>query len=221
MLLKGADLGALAADGGEVIPIIRHAISLGANITRLDFAIDYFRPAAPEELHQAWRDGDLKAPVRKVRLYQTDHRTKGRVSSGFTTYIGSPNSVRCLRVYDKAAKCGLPGPWTRLELRCAPPYGRRLAVAMLQYGIPDAGKQAIRDFVNCTVPWFVDATQGPSVDLPPTVEKKRDPKRWLLEDVLPVFVSTLDLEESIGSVELRNAYLAPLLAQSPRLRKAA
>src|SRR5690606_24422821 len=104
-----------------------------------------------------------------------------------SSYFGSNQSKRMLRCYDKAYQARVPGPWTRTELVMRHGYGNRVADAMVKDDIEAAGKQAIREFIQCDIDWFNRALTGPSVYIQTPPPLKHDSAAWLLVHVLPTF----------------------------------
>ena len=205
----GTDLYWLGKGGVNPLALLHYVPAVGGHMTRLDFAVDYFGPSFPLELREAWEAGSLKTPAHACETRSKAKRNK-RQEPANSTYIGSHTSERMLRCYDKAAQMNAQGPWTRIELVSKKGYSNRLGEAMIAQGIGAAGKQAIRNFIHCEVEWFNRAVTGPSVYIAAEPAQQHDTKRWLLEDVLPIFVKEVQKEAEEGDSELRDTYLRAL-----------
>lgn len=216
---SGAALSRLVARNVPLIDLLGYALELGGKITRLDFALDYFGPSSPKDLYDAWKQRALRTLAREVTRVQNDKHTKAGDTEAHTTYIGSRSSERFLCCYDKAAQTRSTDLWTRLELHSNRSWGQRLGNAMLEHGVANAGKQAVRDFVRCDIPWFVEATSGPSVYIPPIEEPESHRKDWLLETILPLLCQEVEAGASLGDYEVRDAYLAALTPSWQMLRR--
>lgn len=218
---KGSELGRLVEENVPLEDLLKYALSLNGKITRLDFALDYFGPSSADDLHVAWRAKELRAPTRKFGKFLDEERTKAGDTIAYTTYIGSRNSARYVCCYDKGIKEGESSPRTRIELRTFKEWGQRLGKSMVASGIAEAGKQFIRDYIHCAIPWFVEATTGPSVQVQPLDDgDKSKPREWLMDMVLPILCRELEAEAYEGDHKLRDAYRAAVWPEIIPLRKA-
>lgn len=203
----GRDLWCLRDQGVDLQALLAYACGLEAKITRLDYAVDWYGDSSPEDVFFAFREGRLRSRARHSDLRWGCDKTKRETIDAFTAYLGSEESERQLRCYDKAAQVGCNGPWTRIELVMRDGFGNRVADAMIREGIGLAGNQAIRDFVKkCDIDWFNQAVSGPSVYIKTPPPKERDPKQWLLSQVLPTFERTLESDAAVGDFEVFDAY---------------
>jgi|GEM_PF-2081433 hypothetical protein len=202
----GSELAHLVDKNVPLYELLSYALRIGGKFTRLDFALDYFGPSSAYELQEASDQMRLRTAARNVTSMKTTTRTRAGDIVGYTTYIGSRRSERYVCCYDKGVKEGKTEPWTRIELRTSKSWGQRLGKSMVASGIGEAGKQFIRDYIQCDIPWFVEATTGPSVQVQPFDDDEANPKGWLLNNVLPVLRRELEAEALEGSHELRDAY---------------
>lgn len=203
---KGSELGYLVAESVLLDDLLRYALDIGGKFTRLDFALDYFGSSSAYELQTAWDQRLLRTAAREVTSTKNTRRTSAGDIVGYTTYIGSQRSERYVCCYDKGVKEGKAEPWTRIELRTSKSWGQRLGKAMVASGIAEAGKQLIRDYIQCDIPWFVEATTGASVPVQPLDDDESNPRGWLMDMVLPILRRELEEEALEGGRELREAY---------------
>ena len=163
--------------------LLAHALECDGNITRLDFAVDYFGPSSPQELYDEAEAGRVKTRAHTYSSWKTTKLKKRGAGDDLSFYLGSNKSARTLRCYDKAKKLRVSGPRTRLELTMREGLGNRVAAAMLQAGMGPAGKSAIRDFFQCDVDWFKEAVEGESVNIPDAPYKEPKTREWLMDSV--------------------------------------
>jgi hypothetical protein len=207
----GRDLRLLVEAGVDPQSLLAYALEYEAKVTRLDFALDVFGPSSPKELYEAWEEKTLKTPARSCKFLLTAERAKGETIKSYSTYIGKTDSNRWLRCYDKAAQLKAEGPWTRLEMVARDEVGTRLATAMLTNDLGSAGKQAIRDFVQCDIDWFNQAVTGPSVYIAASSRKDRNTREWLKNTILPTLQRVIAEDAAVGDVTIREAFLSELL----------
>jgi len=105
--------------------LLRAAIDAGCSISRLDLAKDITEtPIDLPTIYQSLERGEARGTTRKF----------GRVTSndnGYTIYIGSRQSERFIRLYDKAAEQGLANrDWKRLEVETKGMVARSVALAL-------------------------------------------------------------------------------------------
>lgn len=204
--LKGQDLYHLCHAGVPAIDLLQHAIQQDANITKLDFAVDYFGPSSPQDLIDAEERGLLKSLAKRTDTHGSRKRHKPANDSR-TFYLGHPKSDRYFKCYDKATQMKRQGPWTRMELTLKQDPANRAARAMLARGIGPAGKQAIRDYVWCDVDWFNQALSGPSVEMPQLDRRPPDTRGWLLNDVTRSLLKQIHADAEDGNFEIYERYI--------------
>lgn len=129
----------------ERVPsLIAWAISQRATFTRVDFAIDILDAGAKVET--------IAALVKRGRAH-TNAKTHSIITGqtegkrGATLYVGSRQSDKFLRVYNKAAEQGIAGDWIRVELECKGDYARAIAPHLLSDGV-EFGIGQIRQFCD-------------------------------------------------------------------------
>ena len=163
------------------------AILTGANWqpTRIDFAIDVRVDGAhPLQLREALNAGEAKTSARTVDYYERD-----RGGEGATLYCGTRNSDRMLRVYDKAGREGVPGPWVRIEVQMMKKFARPMLAQACTWGLRQAGAAQIRSLLNCeAVEWYRDAIGDLVIGAAEPDRSKPDEDkylRWVRDTVLP------------------------------------
>jgi len=210
----GKDLAGLRQKGIEPLELVKYAISQGAHFSRLDIALDVFgQEANPLEIHKAWEAGEVETKAKTCGVVNTSKRDEqGLTSKGITVYVGSRNSTRFLRVYNKALELKLDGvKWTRIELELGGKRAHSMASVLTVLDLADYGRAAIRDF--CQVPgvnWYQNALDGPLMDLPVVPREENQTLTWLLKIVVPCIRRVLAECELVGDFELYNALKAAL-----------
>lgn len=140
--------------------LIEHALNRRAKFSRIDIAIDCLNMGA--------KVGDIKREFEAgeaITRAQRGHDTRGirhdkPDHAGQTLYVGSTQSERWLRVYDKAAEQEVDHDWIRIELVSKKALAHLLAEAIGREGVPNAGRQAVRQFFRCPPSGLVAACFG-------------------------------------------------------------
>jgi hypothetical protein len=179
--------------------ILRNALAMGANVTRIDLAID-----SPRWLDLAFMKQllDQNEAVTKARDWNL---ITGR--SGQTLYVGSRTSEKFLRIYDKAAEQRVDGHWYRIELECKGDYARGVALH-----VDGAGYEYFGDIIKGFCDWPTEE-QWASITASPTLlegiprpEKRRDTFAWLMKTVAPSVAKLLVDDHEKFVTFLRSVY---------------
>jgi len=151
------------------------------SVTRLDFCTN-IEDGHPRQALKHWRKGKKVSRARTCERH--DEFSKRR---GYTVYIGSDQSDKMLRVYDKIAELKLDGGvWTRIEMQLRNEPALRLADVMRRNDVKASGKTAIRNFVDFPeLEWYQLATQSDNVEMTLTPSRETSFMRWLNEQVAP------------------------------------
>ena len=123
---------------------LRRNPALAHKVVRADIAQDYDDSTAWSKLVAICLD---IADRRGLRIYQAGDWHRGE--AGRTLYVGSPQSVVQLRLYEKGKKEGFRPDWVRLEL-CVRPK-KREARELLSTALPS-------DFFGCSS-WSVELAE--------------------------------------------------------------
>jgi len=184
--MTGADLAGYISTGEDARTLLSAALAArGSKITRLDFAADYMdAPGTPESIKAAHDAGELQTSARHVTVV-TSHIDGEQ--SGITVYIGSRQSGRMLRVYDKAKERGLNGVlWTRCELEAKHPMSGVIARAMVRHGVVRGGKLAMSEFASGGPAWYQDLIGGDETGyIEKAGRKVTDWEKWVRKVVVP------------------------------------
>jgi len=124
--MSGADLTEARKADVSNYAVLTALLSLeNITITRIDLACDFsgldFKPL---DLYKSWQEKRMITHVQRVSKVES---MAGDRRAGVTVYIGSRESPRLLRVYDKAAEQNQKGFWIRLEIEFKKPLAERAA----------------------------------------------------------------------------------------------
>jgi len=161
-------------------------------ITRIDLAMDIydFPLACPREVFLAHKNGHMstRATTSSVLESRSEHNRPG-----LTVYIGSRESPRLVRVYDKQAETKTARPWTRIEIEIKKPLAERAAFEVVKYGIIATFKLEFLEFIpHSGVSWIDERIARDTGLLAlPVGRKETDKDRWLHETVLPLILDAI------------------------------
>lgn len=112
-----------------VLDMLKLIADSGGSVNRLDVAIDTDRVHI-DEIHQSIVAKEIVTKAHR-KTYVGDFDDPGE-----TIYIGSPDSMRRVRIYDKAAEQGISDGtvWTRCEVQLRKDHAAQAAAFILQGG---------------------------------------------------------------------------------------
>ena len=211
--LSGADCAGAVESGLDLREFLAWILACGGHLTRLDFAVDVFAPVDVMAVKRAWDGGAITTLAQSCQ----DIGVSGKDGAdlGRTVYIGSWESERFVRVYDKARREGMTDtPWVRIELEAKGAWAVILAAAMVRDGIVAAGKALVRDFMTTPIDWFEAAVAGDDGEcvwqLP---RRETDRQRWYREQILPALTADLRRDAWLrfavqGALDVTEGYAA-------------
>jgi hypothetical protein len=183
-IFSGSSLKALHNIGRETPEILRAAIECAGKISRLDLAVDivgesFSGQMVKKALEKTGNQGTARA-------YSTVEGHDG----GFTLYVGSRQSERFIRIYDKGIESGQTGmDWWRYELETKGDVAR--ALANLLAGTPD--ERWMRVFIGLGQGVLSVRTSSDLVKLYaqeqariglPKIERQSDVEKWIDTQVI-------------------------------------
>lgn len=185
--------------------LLASVIDAGGKITRLDLAKDIEgEDISLDKIYQAVERGDA---LGSSRTFSQIHSMNG----GNTIYVGSPQSQKLIRIYDKASQMHLSNClWFRLELETKGMVARSVASALVQSRNWNAvWQEVVQHMVNLpgNVDWnkFFVATE---VEIGiPKLEKKSDREKWIEKQVIPAVVKHYVENRKSGAIALLRAML--------------
>jgi len=162
--------------------LLRACINAGGSISRLDLAKDLTEQAVDyEAVYQSLEQGLGGGNSRKVSKVQSNN-------GGFTVYVGSRQSERFLRLYNKAAEQQLPGVlWSRLEIEAKGMVARATATSLAQSGnwagvFDGIMSGMVGDAKSVHLENFISRGNVP-IGLP-KLEKSTDREKWIESQVI-------------------------------------
>lgn len=154
---------------------------LDGQVTRIDIALDVMdSPIDILELYRHMKEGWCITQSKKYSYIEGN--------TGQTLYVGSRQSERMLRVYDKAAEQGTTGQWVRFELEVKGAKARQIAHYVSIEGA-EAIPALIADFATFIDYQWPDGNpfKAEAINLPSIKGKETDTAKWLETGVLPSF----------------------------------
>lgn len=163
--------------------LLRACVNSRGSISRLDLAKDLTgEPLDLSAIYKSLEQGRNTGTA----------RTHGRIVSnggGDTIYIGSRQSDKFIRLYDKAAQMDLADDiWFRLELECKGMFARSIAsvlIASEDWGL--VFDTALSSMVRLPIEtgWGKFRSMGSTTIGLPKMEKRTDREKWISEQVIP------------------------------------
>ena len=184
VVLPGSSLRKLQElSGVQLETLLRDATNAGLKISRLDLAKDIIGQAIDlETVYQSLVGGRNAGTARTFSKIQSN-------DGGFTVYVGSRQSEKFIRIYNKAAQEGISNQhWYRYELETKGMVARAVATSLTQSGnwsgVFDAVSLAMLE-LGTSSPIAAFYSQN---DIPvgiPKIERTSDREKWISEQVIP------------------------------------
>jgi len=196
--LTGKDLVNWLLSGGTYDEILIAAEKLiDVNFTRIDMACDiHDEHVEIKDIYTAMKDGTARTRIKAFSMVEGGG-TKN--NHGITVYIGSRESGRMIRVYDKAAQQKMEGDWTRIEIEVKSPFAEKMIQSSIDSGIAPTMRLAVRQMVRTGVDWFDERMNDSDVAyLEPVGRKATDWEKWIISDILPQIEKAI--AQDIGNV---------------------
>lgn len=174
-------------DGVEPIRIANFHAQQGARLTRIDLAIDIHDKFVDiPELYKMLNDGRAKSASTKYNLIVGS-------DGGSTLYVGSRQSDKMLRAYDKAAEQAVPGFWYRFELEIkndvANEIGKRLST-MTGFQLVSMTKGLLSNMVSFPQDWWkLIVNNDYLIDWTISHKQSDNIKNWLADQVAPALAN--------------------------------
>lgn len=183
VVMSGKVLLELTKVGVPSRELLKRAIEMRGKVTRLDLAIDAIdEKVNPHAVYSAALAGETKGTAQKIEA-------RTGIDGSITVYVGSRESDKYARLYDKGLESGQGGDWKRLEIElkgdAAKQYGRVLAmdntIQISSFTWSTAKKMLYTEQGNYPV-------YGKESDLisMPKINKETDTEKWLHMTILPL-----------------------------------
>jgi len=205
-ILSGSALKALQAEDIDAVFLLNKLIQSRAKITMIHLALDVFGSTiTPVEMYRLFMDKQYTGRAQTASIIQNSF-------GGQTLYIGSWNSERFYRLYDKAAEQSIIGRnWKRIELVLKGDYAQQFAYKFASERTLDMSVQVFRGAIKAMATYnhadWVKAMEGKieKLGLPEAKEKKT--KEWLLTQVAPAMARYIANTGDESIIELFSAEL--------------
>jgi len=173
--------------------IIRWFTEKGARFTRVDFAVDCFDSGfAACWVDDDWGEGIYHTAARSVLLMQG--RTQDE-SKGDTVYLGSKDSTRRIRIYDKGKERGVDRDWLRCEMQWKKERAEQMGYDMSREGVKSAGMAHLRDYVPGSNYYWLEGAFLDDVeifDIEAMGRPVTNTERWLFETCIPAIAKAAE-----------------------------
>jgi hypothetical protein len=168
--------------GVSSLALLRASIDAGLRISRLDLAKDCTGEKIDgQAIYQSLKQGNRAGTARNISRIEN-------AQGGQTIYIGSRQSERFVRCYDKAAETGdFTKLWWRLEIETKCEVARLVANALVQGTDPDrifdsTIEKMVGRLADVSLGAFV--TDGKIEWGIPKIEKMTDREKWIADQVI-------------------------------------
>ena len=175
------------------LPVFACASNGQGRASRIDMTINIVGGSlTPTRAHKALQTGKLITKARAWRFVQGN--TDG--VAGDTLYLGSRDSERFVRIYDKAAERGIVNgeAHLRLELELKGMLARAGLETCMLYGVDAAIVGAFEQCFRWDTPEIDLAFSGPSQALPEFPRKVGNTEKWLLSQCIPALAKLIRLK---------------------------
>lgn len=162
--------------------LLRACLDAGGSVSRLDLAKDFTEGQTDyEAVYKSLEQGLGGGQSRKISKMQNSE-------GGYTIYVGSRQSERFLRLYDKAAEQNIPGAlWARLEVETKGMVARAVTTSIVNTGdfagvFDNVVLGMVGDAKTAKLAQFFTPGQVP-IGLP-KIEKQTDREKWIADQVI-------------------------------------
>lgn len=183
-ILSGSALRYLHEAGLDGIFLIRRFAQSFAKFTMIHLALDINDSSiVPSEFYDLFMKKQYTGRARNASVIQNSF-------GGQTLYVGSWDSARFFRLYDKAAEQGLKGiNWKRLELILKQDYAQEFGYRFAGENEVDHAvsvfKGVIQQMAKFNQVDFIKAMEGKIESLKLPQHKERKTREWILTQVVP------------------------------------
>lgn len=210
-ILSGSALRVLHEAGFDGMFLIHRATSSFAKVTMVHIAMDIIGGNfTPVQMYRLFMDKQYNGTSQTGSIIENSY-------GGQTCYVGSWNSMRFFRFYDKAAEQMIEGfNWKRLELVLKSEYAQEFAYRFAsEHNLTDAVsifKGTVKKMANFDNSDWIAALDGKVETLSLPKHKERKTREWLLAQVAPalaryVFETGDEKLLTDFAAEVDNAYL--------------
>lgn len=205
--MNGTQLSDYRKDGQSENSLFKWVRFVGANVTRVDYAVDLFDcGGTPTDVRECFFTGQLDTIAHSVSIVEKNDRNG---TKGATVYVGSRSSERLVRVYDKGKQKKTNLDWVRVEMELKGKRAMQFADLAAQEGYDTVGKSSLADVIEWSdIPWFESIWKEDytPVDIDALGRPETDREKWLRTVIIPILAE----EAESGSAWLVDALEAIL-----------
>jgi DNA relaxase NicK len=188
VVIPGSALLSLRERGIGADVLLQKVVAARAKVTRLDLAKDAQDEAFQLiQLSQELETGHWTGAAQKASTVKSS-------DGGMTCYIGSRQSERFIRVYNKGVESGQGGDWIRLELET-----KGETANLIAHGLADGASNLndvlcgmARKMAWVPMPSWEALLSSDAEYSVPKIEKQSDREKWISEQVGQAIIDHLD-----------------------------
>jgi len=183
IILSGSTLRALHDKEYDAFFMLKRLIRCNAKLTMVHLALDIVDSTInPTEFYQLFKAKQYSGRAQTASIIEN-------IFGGQTCYIGSWNSERFFRIYDKAAEQSIKGlNWKRLELVLKGDYAQAFAYQFASEKTVERAMSVFRGAVKAMADFphrdWIRALEGRIEKLSLPEGKERKTREWLLTQVV-------------------------------------
>jgi phage replication initiation protein len=187
--------------------ILADVLADGGKVTRLDLAIDAVREHVNErDIYEQAVAGYRSGTARKFNIVEGS-------DGGRTLYIGSRQSERFIRVYDKGCQMQTSSEWHRLECELKGDVAKQYAHVVsdgLSGNLGDVAWSIAKGMLDMDNKYWQVFGQGAKEIGLPKIEKQSDTLAWIKSQCLPAIERELKADPKGEIYELIRDMLASI-----------
>lgn len=208
----GIELDKLRGMGCTAPDLLRFVLAIkDVKISRMDIALDIRNDtrASAKSFYLQWMAGVIKTRARRATLIGDTELVGPREdqapqSRGDTCYIGSRQSEKMLRVYDKGLQLELPDKWVRMENELKDRAALNAATEIITSGLARVACSLLQCGMTVPKGWIYEAIHAyHAVEIANIGRKDTDWEAWVKRIVIPAITKAyhLGMPEAIACIE--------------------
>jgi hypothetical protein len=177
------------------LDLLRRLLARNGTATRCDLALDLHEAkVTPRALKYDLKRGRATS---SARVWRWIEGSNGQIE-GSTVYVGSPDSDRQLRFYDKRAEMGIVDgqAWVRLELELRRIRANSAFQSCARNGVSETVRGHLGDYLHWRNREYRSALDGPSADPEDIPREDTARQKWLLVQVAVALAQEMILDQT-------------------------
>jgi len=183
-ILSGQALRALHENQFDAMFLLTRFVACSAKLTMIHLALDIMDSTLkPVDIYRQFMDRNFTGRAQNASVIENSF-------GGQTCYVGSWNSERFFRLYDKAAEQGIENMnWKRLELVLKGEYAQAFTYKFAAEHSIERALELFRGAIGAMAEFnnadWIEALRGEKTSLALPKYKERKTREWLLTQVVP------------------------------------